>query len=799
MKKSVFFLKIHIRNLLTNTRFTWINILGLSAGLMASLMIMIYIRYETSFDDFNPNAQHIYRIVTKNLQNGSVGASTPLALSDVLKKDYPEIEKVIGLMSTQEAVKTGEQRFENLKGAVVEKDFFRLFNFPLTSGNLKTVFHDPFEAIVTPNMAEKLYGTTDVLGRTFELENFTFTIRGIINNLPANSLFDYDYFLSDSVRYKFFSDIHERWYHFGLFTFVTFRGNSLPKGFENKLTNIEKQYYPDFMKGRNNFLVADFKGSHLNTLIENDMVPGVNPLYLWILSAIAFGILLIACLNFTNISIANSRKRNIETVIKKLSGASPGRLIGDFFAEISLLVIASILVSLCEVYFLFPLFNVLTEKNITINLSDPVLWIGIIMFGILTILLSGLYPSIVLSRASPMKILLTEREANKNRFTFQKSFVVLQFAITIILVITQLFIFKQISFMRNHGTGFDKENLIAIPVEYLGNNGNERLKGTNSYVQSLEKYQSQFGYGKASVTEFVPGFGFRNLFKIYPDGNDFSNGIELLSCDVDENFPKVFGMKIINGRFFSKDYPTDYNALVINESAFRKLGWESVDGKSVGLFTKDDRKEVIGVINDINVKSLQYPVQPAIYQFGRHHMYPGYVTIRLDPNRWSESVDFFKKQWTELFPGVPFGFESVAEKYRNSYGAEKKLARLTGVFSMLAMILSLLGIFALSTLEAEKRIKEVGIRKINGAKTIEVISMLNKDFLKWVLVAFVLGCPAAWYVTNRWVQNFAYKTELNWWIFVVAGIFILVLAAGTVSWQSRRAASRNPVEALRYE
>jgi putative ABC transport system permease protein len=325
------------------------------------------------------------------------------------------------------------------------------------------------------------------------------------------------------------------------------------------------------------------------------------------------------------------------------------------------------------------------------------------------------------------------------------------------------------------------------------------MKNTSLFVQELDKYQAQFGYGKPSVTEFVPGFGFRNLFKIYPGDDTFKDGFELLSCDADENFPEAFGLKIIKGRFFSKDYPTDYDAIVINETAWKKLGWNSLENKNVDLIYRGNTKHVIGIINDINVRSLQYPVQPMIYQFGRHHNYPGYVTMRIDPLRKAETIKFIKGQWTSMFPGIPFGFESISEKYMNFYGEETKLSKITSVFSLLAMFLSLLGIFALSRLAAEKRIKEIGIRKINGAKTQEVVAMFNRDFLSLVLLACILGYPVAWYAMSRWLHNFAYKTGLSWWVFAVSGTMVIVLAILTVSWQSWRAASRNPVEALRYE
>jgi putative ABC transport system permease protein len=799
MKKLSFFLKIHFRNLFTNKKFAWVNIIGLSVGVIVSILILLYVRYETSFDNFNPNAKNIYRIITKNLQDGSVMAATPLALSDVVKKDYPEIDKVIGLMNIRDEIKIGDKRFDNFKGAIVERDFFDFFNLPLTAGNKLTIFEDPFEAVITPKLSRVLYGDEDPLGKTFECENYTFKITGIINNIPSNSILNFDFLLSDKFRYKYYPDLSQRWYHFGLYTFITFKGKNLPSGFESKLTNIESQYFPDFMKHRDNFLVSDFKGTHLNSRFEYDIVPGVSPAYLWILSAIALGILIIACLNFMNISIANSGKRNIETVIKKLSGASPAGLITDFFIETAFLVFLSLMISIYAVYLVFPSFKSLVGKDIIVNLSDHVFWIGVAVFCFLTILISGLYPSIFLSRPSPARVLIFNKESNRNKLTIQKSFVVLQFTITIILGITQLFIIKQISFMQNHETGFDKNNLVTISVGALGENGNDRLTKTTLFVQSLEKYQSQYNYGKASITEFVPGFGFNNNFKIYTYEGSYSDGLELLSCDIDENFPEVFGLKIINGRFFSKDHPTDRDALIINESAYKKLGWNSLEGKAVGLFSKENRKEIVGVINDINVKSLQYPVGPMIYQFGPHHMYPRNVTVRLDAGRKTESIAFIKAQWTELFPGIPFNIESVDEKYKAAYGTEKKLARITGIFSILAMFLSLLGIFALSTLESEKRIKEIGIRKINGAKVIQIIALLNWDFLKWVALAFVIACPAAFLIIEKWLHQFAYKTDVAWWIFVLVGFIAFGIAMITVSWQSRRVSTRNPVEALRYQ
>lgn len=799
MKSLRYFLRIYFRNLFTHKRFAFINIIGLSVGITVSLLILLFVRYETSFDNFNPNAGHIYRIAAENIQEGTLGASTPIALSDVLRKDYPEIDRVIGLMRTWDDIKVGKVRFESENGVIVEKDFFALFNFPLIAGNQQSIFGDPFEAVVTSDFAKKIYGNVNAMGRTFEYENQLFTITGIIRPIPSNSLFKADFFLSDAYRYKSYPDLSQRWYEFGLFTFVTFKGGRIPDGFEQRLSSIEKLYYPDFMKNRYNYRVIPFKGSHLNDSLENDLSPSVSPLYLWLLSAISLGILAIACLNFINISISNSGKRNMETGIKKVHGATSRAIIGDVFFELAIIVLICLAISILAVHLLLPWFNKLVQRNIEVNLSDPVFWIGILGFGVISVLSSGLYPAIFFSRPAPLRVLLHKKNRIKSNLTFQKAFVVLQFMLTIVLAITLLVLFKQISFLRNHDTGFVRENLVTIPVRLLGNDGDERLKQSALFIESVENSGAGYGFGKTSLTEFVPGFGFRNLFKLFPDTESPGDGIEMLSCDVDENFLDVFGLSLKQGRFFSLNYPTDRDAILINESAFKKLGWKSVEGKSIGLFSQENRKEVIGVIGDINVNSLQHPIRPMIYQFGRHHNYPGYLTVRIQPGKKEETLQFFKSRWVKLFPDIPFAFESIDEKFKTAYGEEERLTKIIGIFSVLAIFLSLLGILALSALESENRTKEIGIRRVNGAGVRVILSMLNRSFLKLVALAFLIACPLGWYVSSRWLSHFAYRTEISWWIFAVAGFLTLAVASLTVSVQSYNAASRNPVECLKYE
>jgi putative ABC transport system permease protein len=798
MKGLKFFLRIFMRNLFIYKKFTFINIIGLAIGLTVSMIILIYIHFETSYDRFNSRATGIYRIVSHNTQEGTMKAATPVALSVFLKKDYPEVDRMIALLPTWDAIKVKNERYPDMKGAIVEREFFLLFGFPFLAGNEARIFQNPDEAVLTRKTAETLFGDADPMGKTLEYENHSFTVTGIIEDIPSNSLFQsLGYFLSDGYRFTSYPDLDQRWYEFGLMTFVTFRDQRLPEGFETRLAELESRYYPDFMKNRFSYRVIPFQGSHLNPHLENDLIPAIAPIYLWILFLIAAAILLIACLNFMNISLAQAGKRNIETGIKKVHGAGPRLLIREVFLETSLVVFLSLVLSIVGVEILMPAFNRLMEKNIPFDFSDPYYWIGVTIIGIVTVLGSGLYPAIAFSRTTPLKVLLQKRGQAGSRFSFQKGFVVLQFTMAIALVISLLFIGKQVSFLKNHDTGFNRKNLITIPVGLLGDNSRERLKKTEQFTQHLMPYQAQYGFGKASVTEFVPGFGFRNLFKIYPD-DAYPEGMELLSCDVDENLQDVFGLRLLKGRFFSPEHPTDVDALVINEAAYRKLGWNTLEGKHVGLFSTDNQKEVIGVVNDINVNSLQNPVIPMIYQFGPHHMYPGYITLRLEREQ-STAIDFIRSQWNQLFPDIPFEFESVEAKYQAAYGNESRLIRITGIFSILAMMLSLLGIMALSALECDKRTKEIGIRRVNGAGIPAILIMLNNGFLKLIALAFVLAGPVSFLFIHNWLENFAYKTSMSWWVFLLAGTVAMVVALLTISANTYRVATKNPVEALRYE
>lgn len=799
MNTITYFIKLSFRNLFKRKSFSIINITGLTIGITASLFILLYVRYEISFDNHNPNAENIYRIVEKQKQDGIIYAAAPQPLSVKLNSDFPEIEHAVGISNLTSDVLAGEQRYSAVPIAMTEKEFFTMFNFPLVMGNMENVFEDANSVVITRDFSESIFGNENPLGKTLKFHGHTFEITGIINPMPSNSLFNFKVIVSDKFRYISLPNWDERWWNGGLYTFVTFVNQKPVPNFESKLLDMQEEKYPDYLLNRHEHLVIPFKNSHLNADLLGDLKPAVSPLYMWILGGIALAILIIACINFINISIAAATRRHVETGIKKVIGANTRFLVQSFFVEMGLLVVIGLFLSILLIKALFPHFSQLIDKQISFSLSDPVLWTGLILFGLLAILISGLYPALYLSKPSPIQVFRTKGLSRHGNSRFQKSFVVLQFVVTIALGTGLMFMFKQVNYMKNHDLGFDKENLLILSARATGQNKEQQLKNTDLFIDKLESYQAQYGYSKASVTEFVPGFGYWNNFKIYPQGNLHDVGTELKSAAVDENFVDVFKQKMVMGRFFSSQIAADDNALIINEAALKKFGWDDIENKYIGFHDKNNKVPVIGVINDIHINSLQHPIEPMIYRFGAKNNYPGFITFRLNPDRQAETIQFFKSQWEELFPEVPFESKFIADQFNAAYGKEEKLMRIIGIFAGMALFLSLLGIVALSVMFSERKIKEIGIRKVNGARVKEILVMLNSSFIRWITIAFAFACPVTWIVINKWLENFAYKTPMHWWMFILSGALSMIVALITVSWQSWRAACKNPVEALRYE
>ena len=796
-------IKIAFRNFNSQKKISLLNLIGLSIGMCVAILIFYFVNFEMSYDNFHNEGDLIYRIISVERGTGGTDyrALTPLPFPDVVRTDIKNVAMTTSLsdiLNEDKPVQTGSQTFFNLKGYETDSCFLKMFNFPLLAGDSKTVFDDPEAVVLTQSTANKLYGNKNPIGKELSFNKFNFTVAGILKDLPENSIFKFNLLVSHRILNKMHSDLDRLWWWGGPMTFIKIHQDQNIAAIKADLALIPDKYFPDFLKGRESYDIQPLTKCHLDNRILYDQKPPVSSKYLTILLAIAIAVLFIACANFVNLSTSQSEKRARETGIRKLSGGGRFQITCLFIGEaLTLSLIALIAAVYLSILFL-PWFNTLAERNLNINFTNARILIAVLLFGVLTGVLSGIYPALLLSKYKPIQMLSSRIAITGNKTAVRKGFIILQFLITIILITSQLFILKQVSFMKTHDLGFKVENLLSIPLYF--NDENKRLAFAKLYSENLKNESAVYGIEEITLSENVPGQYFPNRFATIPEGASPEDSKEMVVTSLDEHFAGVFHIPLVSGRNLSDTIVSDrFSRVLINETAAHKFGWDNPVGKLLRFKHEKDPVTVVGVLKDINFKSLQSPIEPAIYRYAGENWLAGYLTLRIDPAYSAQIIKILKTTWEKLNPGVPFQYFFIKDKYLERYQGEERLAKIVGTFALIAVFLSCLGLFAMIAYLSVRRTKEIGIRKINGAKVGQVMLMLSGDFLKWVSIAFVLACPVTLYIMSKWLDNFAYKTELSWWIFVLAGVIALGITLLTVSWQSWRAATRNPVEALRYE
>jgi putative ABC transport system permease protein len=581
-------------------------------------------------------------------------------------------------------------------------------------------------------------------------------------------------------------------------TFIKIHSPLDDSSVKSDLAEIPGKYFPDYLKGRETFDIQPVEGIHLDTTVNGDVKPPVSSGYLFMLMAIALAVLFIACANFVNLSTSQSEKRAMETGLRKLAGAGRFELICIFVGEAVTLSLIAVFFSVFLSKLFLPWFNELSQRNININFADGKIILTILLFGILTGILSGIYPALLFSRYQPVHILRSRISADGSRSGIRKGFIIAQFLITIILIISQLFITRQISFMKNHDLGFNENDLVSVPLHV--NDESKRLEYAKIFEESLEREAKAFNIKGISLTENIPGQNFPNRFAVIPGGSPAEDSKEMVVTSIDEHFSDVFQVPIVSGRILTDTIASDrFNNVMINEAAAKKLGWNDPIGKKLRFKHEAEPLTVVGVLKDINFRSMQTQIEPVVYRYTGANWLAGYVTLRVDEQYHSQTIKMIKETWEAQAHGVPFQYFFIKDRYNEKYREEERLAKIVGTFTIIAIFLSCLGLFALITHLLVQRTKEIGIRKINGAGITEVMLLLSNDYFKSVTVAFVLACPPGWYAMHSWLQNFAYKTGLSWWVFGLSGVIALGIAILTVSLKTWRAATRNPVDALRYE
>jgi len=780
------YFKIALRNIRRYSVHSILNVSGMAIGMACAILILLWVQDEWSYDRHFEHANDLYRVIEKQKSpNGEVSlmAPAPSALASALKNEFPEIVGSTRIMHTPLTLKKGDDFIEETVLAV-DNDFLKMFNVRFVQGDIHTALNDPHNIVMTEETARKYFGNENALGKTLPSRGFLVTVTGVVKSFPSNTHIHFDYLISTLFFTGFGAHIND-WNDPGRsYTYV-----ELKKGTDRQTVDLKIR---DFIKknkkgSESEIFLQNIKEIHLYSSRKyNYDIGGLGDIaYVRILGLIAVFILLIACINFMNLSTAQSARRAREIGIRKVAGANKPKIIVQFLGESLLIVFVSLIIAMILVELLLPGYNNLVQKQLVVNYRSVGLFIGLIGILLFSGFLAGSYPAFYLSALKPLDIIRGLINKNPGNPQFRRVLVIFQFSLSILLIICTLIIGNQLSYMQNKKLGFNKDNIgyFMFPIR-PGDPKLESLKKellSNPDILSVTKGSNPF-----NIEYRTGGYNW--------EGKKLGDNVSFHQIGTDDDYAKTFQLEIKEGRYFSSEFPTDKSAIVINEKAVEELGFKNPIGQ-VLTNQQGSKLTVIGVVKDFHFQSLHYKIEPLMMRKSDSNN----LIVRMKPDKITTTVDFIDKTFKSFDPGLPINFHFLDVDFDNLYLAEQRMGKIFGYFSLLAIVISCLGLIGLSSFMIGRRTKEIGIRKVNGAKSFEIFSFLSKEYLFWVLISIFISIPVAWYAMHLWLENFAYKTNMSWWIFAISGILALGIALITVSWQSWKAATRNPVEALRYE
>ncbi len=772
------YFKIALRNFLRHKAFTFINIAGLAIGIACCVLIMLWVQDELSFDRFHKNVDDLY---VATFSNGS--KVTPTALAPYLKEEYPEIVHTsryafIG----RNLLKFKDTDIYQEGGIMVDPDFLKMFTIPFLKGDPETALEDPLSILLSEEVALKLFDTSDPIGQTLTYNtSLDLKVTGVFEDYPSNSHIEFQYILTTALAMAYNKN-YNTWDVNNLRTYVQLRKNTPVESVDPKITDVVERHRPQDKRAMS---LQPITRVHLNPYYQG----GGAILYVYLFSTLAFFILLIACINFVNLTTARSSNRAREVGIRKTVGANRSHLIRQFFGESFILTLIASVLAMGLVSLFLPMFNNLTGKGFTWHLLiQRAVVMGIFGIVFLTVLLAGSYPSLLLSRFQPVKVLKGERLTGAKGSLFRKVLVVLQFSLSIFLILGTLMIFRQVRYLRDYDVGYNRENIVyfgigtrfrqniqTIKTEWLSHSD---ILGVTLTDIAPYRWQSNAGYGD-----------------VHWEGKT-NQQVKMVMMSVDYDYMDTFGLEMAQGRFFSKEFSTDAtDAYVVNQAAVRAMEMDDPIGKELSVW--DLKKRIIGVVQDYHFESLHNEIIPMAMRIDSNSHFQ--ACVRISPHRVPDTLAFLEKKWKEIYPEYPFEYNFLDDTIANQYRSEQAIGKIVTVFTVLALFISCLGIFGLSSYTAEQRTKEIGIRKVLGATVSSIIRHISKEFIVLVLIANVIIWPLAYFALRKWLQTFAYRISIGWWPYVLTGIAVLVVSLLTVSWQIIRAATANPVDSLRYE
>ena len=814
------YLTIALRNLSKHRFYTFINVMGLAVGIAACLVIVLFVINEVSYDKHHVRAQQIYRVNGEIKFGGNHWkvAVAPAPLAETFIQEFPEVENAVRFRSRGSYLVKVNEAADNIKEDNVvwaDSTFFKIFTVPVLQGKASTALKDPNTVAISKKVASKLFADGNALDQTIILDNrWPMKVTAIYEDMPESGHFKFDILISmagleEAKGTVFLSNNFQ--------TYLLLKEGADAKALEAKFPAFIVKYMgPQIAQVLgSDFTLEKFASSgnkieytlmplldiHLHSDLTGDFRPNGDMTYVYLFSAIALFILVIACINFMNLSTARSSNRAKEVGVRKVMGSMRSHLIRQFLTESVLLSLFSFVLALALAYLFVPVFNGLSQKTLALPLGDPAFY-GIVLAGSLTVgVMAGLYPSFFLSGFKPVNVLKGHVALGMKSGFIRSSLVVFQFVISIFLIIGTITVFQQLSYFQNKKIGFEKDQVLIVHDAYA-------LKDKlNTFKQEVKKNNFILN---GTVSGFLPVNGWRSDNTHWPEGSQPTqdNMVGLQTWEVDYDYVNTFGMNIKLGRFFSEEFPSDSNAVVLNETALRQFNFEGDPiGKKLSTFSGNNPDgspdlnsiisfTVIGVVENFHYESLKHNISPLGFFLRESN---GSVAFRFASKNTQDVIAAVEKTWKELAPGQPFQYSFLDEDFGNLYSTEQRLGKTFAVFAGLAIFIACLGLFGLTAFTAEQRTKEIGIRKVLGASVGSIIFLLSKEFGKLIIIAFTLAAPISWYAVNWWLKNYTFKVEISFMVYFLSGLGAFVVAWITMSFQSFKAAASDPVKSLKSE
>ncbi|WP_345950762.1 ABC transporter permease [Mucilaginibacter sp. PAMB04274] len=790
MLKNYF--KIAWRNLLKNKVYSFINIMGLALGMAVAMLIGLWIWDEVSFDTYHKDYKTVTRVMNTQTFNGHIGTSEAVAmpLANELRTKFPADFKHVALTSWQQefVLKAGDKKITG-KGLWAEEDLPEMFSIKMLKGDINAL-KDPSSALITPSLAKSLFGEADPINQTVRINNKTeVKIAGLYEDLPRNTTFREVRILLPWKKFEatenWVKSSAEQWGNHSFALFAQINNDADIDKINAKIKNIAKAH---FKEGNDELQLHPMRKWHLYSEFTNGKVTGGLVRFVWLFGIIGIFVLLLACINFMNLSTARSEKRAKEVGVRKAIGSMRQQIISQFLSESILMSLLAFALSIALVMLALPLFNNLSSKEMSLPWLNPVFWLLSLTFTLITGLVSGSYPALYLSSFNPVKVLKGTFKAGRYAALPRKVLVVIQFTVSVMLIIGTIVVYRQIQHAKNRPVGYSRDGLIAVEINTPELEGHydalrEQLLATGA-VENMAESSSR----STEVSSNQIGYDWK--------GMDPGSNPLLGTIAVTHDFGKTIGWQIIKGRDFSRAYAADSSGIILNEAATKMMGFKEPIGQTINYNGK--ALTVTGVIKNMIMESPYTAVQPTVFMI--NYGWISTITIRLKPNMpASEALGKVEAVFKRINPGSPFAYQFTDETYGRKFTAEQRIGNLATFFAILAIVISSLGLFGLASFVAEQRTKEIGVRKVLGASVYNLWNMLSKEFITLVIISCAIAIPIAWYFLNQWLQVYEYRTVISWWVFALSATGALAITLLTVSFQAIKAALANPVKSLRTE